>query len=168
MATITPGTGGTLRSTTIEGALCEALKLLKGYEQDSVKNPANLNYVFTYSQDFVTNRIDTTWSIPVQRVIDSTGGTTYRCAEYLTSVGYAAGTGGTLKSTTLANVILEISEKMQELEANPLKNTRALNQLTGSIQMDTLTFTGSFSGTITGTPNTSGKTETTIAEYLLA
>lgn len=167
MATITPGTGGTLKSTTLEGALCEALKLLKGYEQDSTKNPANLNYVFSYNQDFVTNKIDATWSIPVQRLIDTTGGTTYKCAEYLTNVGYAAGSGGTLKSTTLANVVLEISERIQELEANPLKNTRALNQLTGSVQMDSLTFTGSFSGAIIGTPNTSGKTETTISEYLL-
>lgn len=84
MADITPGTGGTLKSTTAENALLEAAMLVQARERTGANNPNNRNFVnVTFNSDAGTATISAT--IPVVQTIDpATGGISLVAEEYLT------------------------------------------------------------------------------------
>jgi hypothetical protein len=167
MATITPGTGGTLKSTTAEGVLVEALILQKINENDATKNPSTTIDNISVSIDLDTQILSGSWTLPVTRTITTTGRVEFTASEYLTGVTFAAGTGGTFKSTSNPGVIQECAEYLQILEANTAKNTQGKNNVTGNYSTDGLTYTGSLNISITPTLDTTGKLSVVAVEYLL-
>lgn len=167
MATITAGTGGTLKSTTAEGVLVEALILQKINENDTAKNPSGTIDNISVSIDLDTQILSASWTLPVTRAITTTGKVEFTASEYLTGVTFAAGTGGTFKSTSNPGVIQEAAEYLQIWEANTAKNTQGKNNVTANYSTDGLTYTGSFTISITPTLDATGKLLIAPVEYLL-
>lgn len=167
MTAITPGTGGTIKSTTLENAFHEALNQCIGYERDTSKNPSNLRNI-TLSINLADNRATGTFSFGLTKEISSTGSITHTVSEYLTSTGFSSGTGGTIVSNTIASAILEIAERIQTLEANSAKNPTALQQITGiNYDSEQLTVAGTFDYAVVSTVDTTGNISISAKPYLL-
>lgn len=166
MATITPGSGGTLKSTTAEGVLVESLILQKINENDVGKNPTNIDNI-SISIDLDTQILSASWILPISRTITTAGRVEFAASEYLTGITFTVGTGGTFKSTTNPGVIQECAEYLQILEANTAKNTQGKNNVSGTYSTDGLTYTGSLTISIAPTLDTTGKLSVAPIEYLL-
>lgn len=167
MATITPGVGGTLLSTTLEGAFHEALNTCILYELDTVKNTNNTRNI-TLSVDLANNRASGTFAFAATKVIGQTGGTTFTPTEYLSTTGFVPGTGGTIKSAGIASAIVEIAELIQFKEGDSLKNPTSTQSITGlTYDSEANSIAGTFSYTIAQSLNSSGQTLVTGKTYLL-
>lgn len=167
MTTITPGTGGTIKSTTLENAFHEALTLCIGYERDTAKNPSNLRNI-TLSINLADNKATGTFSFGLTKEISATGSITHTTAEYLTNTAFASGTGGTIVSNTIASAILEIAERIQTLEANSLKNPTAIQQITGiTYDSEQLSVSGTFDYAVVSIVDATGKTVISAKPYLV-
>lgn len=167
MAAITPGTEGTLASTTLEGIFHEALNTAILYELDTAKNPQTIRNI-TLSIDLANNRATGTFSFAATKAIGATGGTTFTPNEHLTSTGFTPGTGGTIKSAGINSAIVEIAELIQAKEADSLKNPTATQNITGlTYDSEANNIAGTFSYAITQAIDTAGKTVLTGKPYLL-
>ena len=146
MSTITPGTSGSLQSTTLENALNEAIALAISYELDATKNPQSLKNL-TQSYDLATNTCTATFTFPLSIVIDSNGRIIPTVTEYLSSTGFTPGNPvGTIKSSGIAATIVEVCERIQTLDRNSLKNPSNNNTITGlTYDSEALTVTGAIS-----------------------
>lgn len=127
MATISPGTGGTLKSTTLEKMAVEAALMLQNLEQASTSaTPPNNIAVSFFTGDSVV-QIQATFPISVS--VSASGQTTINPKEYI-SPATAFNNGGTtsdLKSTTLVDAVLELFQRLQNLEktqANAANNVQ--------------------------------------------
>lgn len=167
MAAITPGANGTLKSVTLENSLYEALTLLLLAEADSVKNPQNLNkIIISVSQN--NRRISAGFSFDLQKDFDAEGGIVFRAKNYLSNLGYAAGTEGTLLSPTLPRVIVEIAERMQSSEQDLNKNPNSINGITSLIHdSETLRVDGAVSLECVAAVSAAGLVEIKTKPYLL-
>lgn len=168
MATITPGTDGTLKSTTLENALHEALLRCISYELDTAKNPLVTRNI-VMSCDFAQNKVTGSFSFGLLVSIDSTTGTsTNTILEYLTNSGYLPGTGGTIKSAIISAAIVEIAERIQILDRNSLKNPTAKNTITGlTYDSEANTVSGNFEYELSVVLGASGVSTITAKTYLL-
>lgn len=168
MSTITPGTTGSLKSTTLENALHEALLLCISYELSTTKNPlATRNIVMAC--DFSQNKVTGSFTFGLLVSVDSTTGTpTNTILEYLTNSGYAPGGGGTIKSSIISAAIVEIAERIQIQDRNSLKNPTAKNTITGlSYDSEANTVSGNFDYEIVVTIGTDGVPTVAAKTYLL-
>lgn len=136
MATITPGSGGTLKSTTYEGQILELAQLLETWESTPANNPQSLDYM-TVSHDG-SGVTAISFNIPLQTRILSDQ-VDYFAPEYLSGVTFAPGTGGTLSDTTAAGYFVELVQRGQILEAQQ----SASDRINGSININNLRFAGS-------------------------
>jgi hypothetical protein len=120
MATITPGTGATLTSTTAEGQLFSAIMFAEQQENDITRNPTGLNYV-TPSLDYDSSNLTVTISsLPIDW--DPSGNTLKLVVpDYLTGVTFTPGTGGTLQSATFAQYMVEALIYMANYESDASK-----------------------------------------------
>lgn len=167
MATLTPGTGGTLKSTTIENGFHEALSRVALAEQDSNKNTQGLTRV-TMSSDIRTNRITGTFTFALTKETTASGSTSFVVVEHLSNSGYVAGTGGTIKSPGLCAAIVEIAEAIQSKEQLSSKNPSAINVITGlTYDSETLLVSGSFDYSTVPTMTASGELSIAAKTYLL-
>lgn len=165
MAAIAPGSGGTLKSTTAESALVEAILFLVQCERDSAKNPngyRSLNYAVTdsgavFSGDF---------SLSATQTLTGTGSLAIAANPYLTATGFSPGSGGTFKSTTIEATVLEILMFLQLLETDATKNTNNRNFVTGTYNSDTRIYRGTFSLPVAMTIGPNGEAIVTANEYL--
>lgn len=165
MAAIAPGSGGSIRSTTAESALVEAILFLKQCERDSAKNPngtQSVNFAVTdsglvFSGDF---------SIAANQTLTGTGSLAIAANPYLTSTGFTAGSGGTFKSATIEATVLEILMYLQHLEADATKNVNGRNFVTGTYNSDTRIYRGTFSLPVAVEIGSDGKAIFTATEYL--
>lgn len=83
MATITPGTGGALKSDTAENALLEAAMLVQSLERTPANNPDNRNFCqVTFNTDAGTATVTSTF--PITPVVGADGRITIEAVEYLT------------------------------------------------------------------------------------
>lgn len=165
MTSITPGTNGTLKSTTAEALLAEIATFLRNNEKVSARNPTNLNYI---RPDFNLNSFTfiCSFSLPVEQTIGTDGGVTFTASEYLSGLTFSAGAGGTFKSATAAQYFLEIIAFLQATEADNTKNPQANNYVSSSYDGDNNLFTGSVTIPLTASL-VDGKPVINISEYLL-
>lgn len=86
MATFNPGTGGTLKSTTFEGAILELFSLIAGKESDIIRLGDD-TYQRKTSYSITEVAGEATYSIgidlPVLSTIDSSGTLEYQAQEFL-------------------------------------------------------------------------------------
>lgn len=167
MAAITPGTGGTLKSSILENAFHEALNQCISYERDATKNPSSLRNI-TLSINLADNKATGTFSFGLTKEISTSGSITHTVSEYLTSTGFSSGTGGTIVSNTIASAILEIAERLQTLEANSAKNPTALQQITGiTYDSEQLSVSGTFDYAVLSSVDSAGNISISAKPYLL-
>lgn len=167
MATLTPGTGGTLKSVILENAFHEALSRVALAEQNSTQNTQALTRV-TMSNDIRTSRITGTFTFALTKETTATGSTSFVVVEHLSGINYAAGTGGTLKSGGLCAAVVEIAEGIQSKEQLTSKNPSSLNTITGlTYDSESLLVSGNFDYQTVATVSATGELTVTAKTYLL-
>jgi hypothetical protein len=165
MSTIIAGSNGTLKTTTAEGQLFEIFTFLQLAENDTAKN--------TSGRDFVQGLINVNtlifsgnFSIPVVQTVNEAGSINVVASEYLINTLFAAGDGGTFKSNNPAQYLLEVVSFLQNKERDATKNLQSRDYVTGSLEIDTLLFTGSVTLPLSMALNDSGNPIFTAVEYL--
>lgn len=122
MATLTPftpGTGGTIKSTSVEAALLEAALLQQEAETAyaaGAPNPA-ITSPSTIAVNFFTgdNTAQIQFAAPITDTTDPVDGSikiAVRQAVMVPVAAFAAGAGGDLKSTNMGGSILELIQKL--------------------------------------------------------
>jgi hypothetical protein len=165
MATITPGNGGTIQQTTIEGQVIEAITLLQLRESESANNPNNRNAI-TLSINTNTREFVASFVIPVGQSFNTDGSIRISATPYLTGVTFAAGTAGTYKSITLEAYTLEVLMALQAHELLPAKNPQSRNLISGAYDSETALYSGALNLPITYALD-NGIIEISPVEYLL-
>jgi hypothetical protein len=141
MTVITPGTTGTLKSSTAEATLIEILTFIRNNERLSAKNPSNRRFV-NVDYNHNTGLVVVSWTIPAITSITSTGTIETSASDYLTDVAFTSGTGGTFKSSGYTQTVLEVAEYLQLLEQDSSKNPNALNYIQSNYDSDTKNYSG--------------------------
>ncbi len=168
MATIIPGTNATIKSNTAEGQLHELCTYLEINEAIySANNPtATIDNIssnhFQNSATFSAN-----FSIPVQQTINADGQIVYSATDYLNSISFTPGSGGTFKSSTCAGYFIEVVIYLQNLERNPATNPENRNFISGTFNSDSTIFSGAISLPVTLSIDNSGRVVYTAKEYLV-
>lgn len=80
--TVTPGTNGTFKSTTLPGYVLEVLMKLQLLEQTTANNPNNRNLV-TGSFNSETGKYAGNWAIPFTAATQADGAILFTATEYL-------------------------------------------------------------------------------------
>ncbi len=166
MTSITPGTGSTLKSVTAENALIELVTILKNGEANTTINPNKRNYV-TLDFNVNTGSVAISFNIPSIPAITPTGSIEITASEYLTNLGFSSGTGGTFKSSTAAQSLIEIASYLQSKESDTVSNAEGNNYTNFNYDGDNAIFSGSATIPFTVTLDTNGKPVINITEYLL-
>lgn len=138
MTTITPGTGATITSTTIESFFCGAIWLLQNLESDVARNPSGINNVTsTISDDSRSISGSANFLTTVES--DTNGKALFTTTDYLTTPANASahwipGTGGTIKSATIQGAIFEAVRFINNLESQVAKNPEGKKTVSWSLQ----------------------------------
>lgn len=167
MVAVIAGSGGTIKSLSLEEQLLEVFIFLRLQEKDAIKNQQNVNYVsgsFSITSDFFSGNFD----IPIAFSLNDEGKPVIATPEYLTGIDFSPGSGGTFKSSTAAGYLVEIIQTGQILEANSAKNPQGRNYLTGNYSSDNSRFTGSVSIPVIFGIDNEGKIYHQAVEYLVA
>lgn len=144
MTTVTPGTGGTIKSTTAEGQAHEILSFISLKQSSEVTNPGQVtNVLGVHDQQALI--FSGTYQFSVSQVIDGTGNLTLSVNPYLIGAGFQVGTGGTFKGNSPEKYALEVLMYLQNLERNPTLNPSNRNFIAGTYNSDTGLYQGSFS-----------------------
>lgn len=162
MAGITKGTDGTLESVTVEGQLLELATWITIAEKDTVKNPQALDYItidISGDASLATIRYD----FPVVANSIAGGGYTYDANEFLTSGGFAPGTGGDITDGASLGYFKRLVEMAQELEA-PLQPT--VDRISATVNINNKTFAGTIEIPLTTAIDASGNMLLTAQEWL--
>lgn len=166
MANVTPGTGGTIKSSKVEAHLLEIITFGKEQELNTAKNPAPpKNYIQGYTYTDTLFRCNL--SIPVNRTTNASGDSVFTVPDYLSGVTFTPGTDGTFKSTNFAAYLVECVLYAQELERDATKNPTGADRITGNFDINPNVFSGSIEIPIKPTVGTDGKPNFTAVEYLL-
>ncbi|MFQ4134759.1 hypothetical protein PGN35_000395 [Nodosilinea sp. PGN35] len=144
MATVTPGTGGTIKSTTAEGQAHEILTFLGIKQRNLTTNPGEIAKV-TGQHDQQALIYSGTYEFSVTQSISASGSLTLEAVPYLVGTGFQVGTGGTFKGNSPEKYALEVLMYLQSLELNPVLNPQNRNLITGTYNSDTGLYQGSFS-----------------------
>jgi hypothetical protein len=144
MATVTPGTGSTIKSTTAEGQLHEVITFIGIRQRNSSTNPGEVENV-TGQHDQQALLFSGSYQFNVSQSIASNGSLTLEAVPYLVGTGFQVGTGGTFKGNSPERYCLEVLMYMQSLELNPATNPQNRNFITGTYNSDTGLYQGSFS-----------------------
>ena len=166
MTPITPGTNGTLKSTTAENALIELVTILKNGQANTTVNPNKRNYV-TLDFNVNTGSVAISFSIPSVSMITATGSIEITANEYLTNLGFNGGTGGTFKSSTAAQSLIEIASYLQEKESDSTSNITDNNYTNFNYDGDKSVFSGSAPIPFDVSIGSDGKPIINVVEYLL-
>lgn len=144
MASITPGTGGTCKSTTAEGQLQEILSFICLKQAQTTYNPGGVtNVTGIHNQQTLTYA--GTYRFSVTHAIDGSGQLVLTTEPYLVGTNFTPGTGGTFKANTPEGYALEVLMYLQNLERNPTLNPQNRNFISGSYNSDTGRYEGSYS-----------------------
>lgn len=167
MAAITPGTGGTIKSVTVEGQLQELCLYLQIAENSAISNPNQINnFSITHSPD--TGSFTAAYTLPVQQSISASGQVIYSASDYLERLAFIAGNNGTFKSASAAGYFMEVVIHAQNLERQSVKNPTNRNGITGTFNSDSTVFSGSIDLPISISIESDGSIKYTASEYLLA
>jgi hypothetical protein len=162
---LTPGTNGTLKSTTLEGAIIELAVFLNNSELNTTINTASANNISpSFSLD--NSAFLTSFNIPATQTVNSDGTVKISATEYLTGTGYVPGTGGTLESTTPVAAFLELVTLATDAQADPTHNSSGITNITSSYDTNNAVFTGSITLPIAASLDSSGHALFTSTGYL--
>jgi hypothetical protein len=142
LAARTPGSNGTNQATTLEAGLIADIRRAQSFERDSLRNPSSVNRI-TSSADDDSASFEARVNFPVTITTDSNGNVSIVPIDYFSvpSGGqphYVAGSGGTVKSSTIQGAILEQTILLKNLELNPATNPTNGNYITWSISNSTV------------------------------
>ena len=143
MATVTPGTGSTIKSTTAEGQAHEVLTYIGIRQRSLSTNPGEVTNI-TGQHDQQALIFSGTYQLSVSQAINSSGTLTLEAVPYLVGTGFQVGTGGTFKGNSPEKYALEVLMYLQSLELNPATNPQNRNFITGTYNSDTGLYQGSF------------------------
>ncbi|MHC5718997.1 MAG: hypothetical protein ACYTX0_44765 [Nostoc sp.] len=166
MTTITPGTGGTLKSVKAESALVELVTFLKNAQADLTINPNKFNYV-TIDYNVNTGSVSISFNLPASTLITTIGTIEIIAPEYLTNLGFIAGSGGTFKNTTAAGCLIEIASFLQNKESDIVANPNSNNYTNFNYDGDNAIFGGTATIPCTVLIDANGKPVINVSEYLL-
>jgi hypothetical protein len=167
MAILTPGTGGTIKSVTLENAFHELLSRIATLEQDTSKNSTAATKI-TMSVDVRSGRVTGNFSFGLTKETTATGSTSFVVVEHLSNSGYAQGTNGTIKSAGINASLVEVCEMIQTKEQLASKNPTGLNTITGlNYDSETLLITGNFDYNVTGSIDNLGSLVLAAKTYLV-
>lgn len=144
MASVTPGTGGTIKSTTAEGQAHEILSFISLKQLSEVTNPGQVSNVLA-GHDQQALLFNGTYQFSVSQAIDGSGNLTLSVNPYLVGAGFQEGSAGTFKGNSPEKYALEVLMYLQSLERDPSKNPSSRNYVTGTYNSDTGLYQGSFS-----------------------
>lgn len=167
MATVTPGSGGTIKSTTAEGHLQEIMTFISIKQAALSTNPSEVtNVSCNHNQQALT--FTGNYQFSVSQAIDGSGALTLEANTYLVGTGFQVGTGGTFKGNSPEKYALEVLMYLQGLEQNPSLNPQGRNFITGTYNSDNGLYQGSFSiPVLLGIDATSGVVNYGANPYLL-
>lgn len=134
-------------------------------ESDTSKNASARNAI-TLSLNLNINEFVAAFVLPVVQSVDADGSIKLTAQAYLSNVTFAAGIGGTYKSTTLEAYALEVLMALQLKEQITAKNPNNRNLISGAFDSDTKLYSGALNLPVTYALNV-GKIEVTPVEYLL-
>lgn len=157
MTILAPGSG-TIKSTTYEAALIEALQILE-LAEEATPNPASVNFT-DVSHSNTQKAFVFSVALPFETTISTdTGKPTNSAKAYITPV-FVAG-GGDIKSNYLTGAVLELCEKIQALE-----RSQSINRM--NIIYNTDTQVANITGSVpcVRSVNSSGAILTTVTPYL--
>lgn len=161
MATITPGSGGTINATTIEGQLWQLIHLINNAE----RGLSEQRIVTSKSDDFILSG-DFTMPAVITFAV-GTGVFTESAAPYLPTTTFAVGTGGTITGATLSQYFIDVVKYVIAWQNTPAKNTQALTNVTLSLDFSALEYRGTINLPYTTTIGTGGAIAETATEWLI-
>ena len=148
MTTVTPGSGATLRSSTAEQQLVEAVLFLWKNELIAARNPL-AKYSVKWTVSGTGGNFTGNYSIPASQAVQFGGGLLISATPYLSGVPYSAGSGGTYSAETAESAALERIQYLQQLEGIPVLNPGNRDFVTGTFDSNTGIYQGSFSIPVT-------------------
>ncbi|MGL5508773.1 MAG: hypothetical protein ACRDB1_04095, partial [Microcoleaceae cyanobacterium] len=178
MAARIPGSQATNQSITLEAGLISDIRRAQTLERDSLRNPSGVNRISSTTDDDSAS-FEGRVTFPINIATEASGNITISAIDYFTVPAngephYTAGSGGTVKSSTLQGAIIEQTVLLKKLELDPTKNTTNANYITWSISTNTVTGlgNGTFTANYTNMPlevsiASNGAQTTTGKAYLL-
>jgi hypothetical protein len=160
MAIITPTLP--FKSTTLEGLLLELLQYIQ--TQENVNGNFN-NINGTINQDDLTYSANVT--LPLTMAWENTGKISFTTANYLALSAITPNSNTTFKSPNPIGLLYEIMSYMQLQENDPVKNAQKVNNIKGTIDIDTLQFRGTVTLTLEFSSDGQGNLVIKAKEYLL-
>jgi hypothetical protein len=161
MATITPGSSGTINATTIEGQLWQLIHYINSLERGLALQRINT----TKSDDFL---LTGEFTMPASMAYNSsTGIYTATAAPYLPTAAFAAGTGGTVKGTTLSQYFIDTVNYIVNWQNTPAKNPNNLGNVTLSMDFNSLEYRGTVNLPYAISLGTSGTVTESATEWLI-
>jgi hypothetical protein len=146
MVVAVPGTGGTLKATTIEGMIFEVATLLE-IGEDTPANNVGLADRMKIDKFSSSGLLTIDFDIPGSWTVNTSGAHVWTPVEWLSGMTYTRGTGGTLRATSFAGALAEAVDWFKQAEIDPLKNPlgeahttysygqRGVNNFRGSIEL---------------------------------
>lgn len=167
MGSITPGTNGTLKSTTLENALYEALTIASNWESDIAKNPT-LESRVSIQSSFATKTLEANFNFKLEKSFNSTDATSFPVVTQLLNTNYSAGSGGTIIAPNIYAAIVRLCEEIQNRESNVNKNPQAKNAITSlNYDSESLVVKGSVNMNLDFTTDSTGSVVSRARVYLL-
>ena len=166
MTVITPGTGGTMKSTTGEALLAEVIDFIQLAESNSVRNPNVRDYVrANYNCNSYLLEASFTFSY-TEALSTTTGEMFISLPDYLTGTNFVPGTNGTFKSSNVCAYCFEVAKYLDIAERDATKNPTNQNRITITQNAEALVATGTISLPFTLTQNSTGTRTIAITPYL--
>lgn len=162
MATITPGTGSTINSTTIEGQLWQLIHFIQNAERASTETE---RFKATKDDTFI---LDGDFTLPGTVAYNATTGTFVESAlPYLPGVTFNAGSPvGTIKSTSFSQYFIDVIKYIGVWQTNGNKNPQSLRYVTLKFDYQTLEYEGTFKCPYTTALAANGTIAETASEWL--
>ncbi len=162
MATITPGTGGTINATTIEGQVWQLLHLIQNGERSTEEER------FTFAKDD-TFIMTGNWSLPATFTRDIvTGLFTDTAAPYQPGgIVFTPGTNPTIKGLSLSQYFLDCIKYVMIWQNSGVKNPQTLKRFSLIFNADNLEYSGTFQIPYTAVLGAGGGISESATEWLI-
>lgn len=160
MTVFAPGSGGTLKSTTVEAAFLElVVRAASAPRLTTAPEDAAIAYQF----DSTAGAIVGTMVIPIETSLTS-GLITTNPVPFVDESGYTTGTGGDLASSGLIDNLVELAYRVNEIPAINAENPGGLDL---SADLDAKRVTAGFTCPVTISVDSAGKPIFTAVDYLV-
>lgn len=160
MTVFAPGSGGSLKSTTVEAAFLElVVRAANAPRLTTAPEDAQI----AYQLDSAASAITGTMTIPIETSL--TGGLiTTNPVPFVDETGYMTGTGGDLASSGLIDNLVELAYKVNEIPAKPENEIGGLDL---SADLDAKRVSATFTCPVTISVDSAGKPILTAVDYLV-